>query len=187
MHLQINIAPATREYLERYVEKKTESLKKIKETESEGAEKEEEGAPSAEKSEPPKPSGEDSKKDDKDSSNEETNDTASFGIVTDEDREADREAQEKLTGMIEERLKNRPLPPPPPLPAADASGHSNSEQPAGSKDGDSDVDPPRNGETNIVSSIPSYLIVELNKIVEISVAANNIDYVSFEVDFVRHV
>ncbi|XP_058193203.1 RNA-binding motif protein 25 isoform X7 [Rhododendron vialii] len=144
--LMINIAPATREYLERYVEKKTESSKKLKETESEGAEKEEEGAPSAEKSEPPKPSGEDVKKDDKDSTKEETNDTASFGIVTDEDREADREALEKLTGMIEERLKNRPLPPPPPLPAADASGHSNSEQPAGSKDGDSDVDTPRNAE-----------------------------------------
>ncbi|XP_058193197.1 RNA-binding motif protein 25 isoform X2 [Rhododendron vialii] len=185
--LMINIAPATREYLERYVEKKTESSKKLKETESEGAEKEEEGAPSAEKSEPPKPSGEDVKKDDKDSTKEETNDTASFGIVTDEDREADREALEKLTGMIEERLKNRPLPPPPPLPAADASGHSNSEQPAGSKDGDSDVDTPRNGETNIRdigSSITSYSIVELNKIVEISVTAN-IDYVSFEIDLYK--
>ncbi|KAI8527130.1 hypothetical protein RHMOL_Rhmol12G0052000 [Rhododendron molle] len=185
--LMINIAPATREYLERYVEKKTESLKKLKETESEGAEKEEEGAPSAEKSEPPKPSGEDVKKDDKDSTKEETNDTASFGIVTDEDREADREALEKLTGMIEERLKNRPLPPPPPLPAADASGHSNSEQPAGSKDGDSDVDTPRNGETNIRdigSSITSYSIVGLNKFVEISVTAN-IDYVSFEIDLYK--
>ncbi|KAF7124443.1 hypothetical protein RHSIM_Rhsim12G0047400 [Rhododendron simsii] len=148
---------------------------------------EEEGAPSAEKSEPPKPSGEDIKKDDKDSTKEETNDTASFGIVTDEDREADREALEKLTGMIEERLKNRPLPPPPPLPAADASGHANSEQPAGSKDGDSDVDTPRNGETNIRdigSSMTSYSIVELNKIVEISVTAN-IDYVSFEIDLYK--
>jgi len=144
--LMINVADATNKYLAQFVEKKTESLKKLKETESEGAEKEEEGAPSAEKSEPPKPSGEDLKKDDKDSSNEETKDTASFGIVTDEDREADREALEKLTRMIEERLKNRPLPPPPPLPAADASGKSNSEEPARSRDGDSDVDMTRNAE-----------------------------------------
>ncbi|GFZ21258.1 splicing factor PWI domain-containing protein [Actinidia rufa] len=138
--LVINVTQATKEYLERYVEKKTENSKKLKETKSEGAEKEEEGAPSAENSEPPKPSVEDSKKEDKASSNEENNDSASFGIVTDEDGEADREALEKLTSMIEERLKNNPLPPPPPPPAVDGSGNSNSEQPARSKDGDSDVE-----------------------------------------------
>ncbi|XP_057486284.1 RNA-binding motif protein 25-like isoform X3 [Actinidia eriantha] len=138
--LVINVTQATKEYLERYVEKKTENSKKLKETETEGAEKEEEGAPSAKNSELSKPSVEDSKKDDKASSNEENNDSASFGIVTDEDGEADREALEKLTSMIEERLKNNPLPPPPPPPAVDGSGNSNSEQPARSKDGDSDVE-----------------------------------------------
>ncbi|GMP58020.1 hypothetical protein CsSME_00021849 [Camellia sinensis var. sinensis] len=144
--LVINVTQATREYLERYVEKKAENSKKLRETETEGDQKDQEGALSAEKSEPPKPSVDDSKKDDKDSGNEENNDTANFGIVTDEDREADREALEKLTGMIEERLKNNPLPPPPPPPltAADGSGKSNSEQPARSKDGDSDVDIMRN-------------------------------------------
>ncbi|KAL6969471.1 hypothetical protein U1Q18_029183 [Sarracenia purpurea var. burkii] len=125
--------------------KKAENSKKIKESETEGAEKGEKVAPIDEKTETPKPSEEDdSKKDEKDSRNEENNDTASFGIVTDEDREADREALEKLKGMIEERLKNKPLPPPPPPPAADGSGNSNSEQPARSKGGDSDVDITRN-------------------------------------------
>ncbi|XP_057508293.1 RNA-binding motif protein 25 isoform X1 [Actinidia eriantha] len=142
--LVINVTQATKEYLESYVEKKTENSNKLKETETEGAKKEEEGGPSAEKSEPPKPSVEDSKKEHKDSSNEENNDSASFGIVTDEDREADREALEKLTNMIEERLKNNPLPPPPPPPAVDGSGNSNSEQPARSKDGDSDVEITKN-------------------------------------------
>ena len=149
IHLQINVTQATKEYLERYVEKKTENSKKLKETETEGAEKEEEVAPSAENTEPPKPSVEDSKKEDKASSNEENNDSASFGIVTDEDGEADREALEKLTSMIEERLKNNPLPPPPPPPAVDGYGNSNSEQPARSKDGDSDVEITTNGETSL--------------------------------------
>lgn len=145
--LQLNVNKATREYLERYVGKKTENSKKLKETEVEGAEKEEKSAPGADKNESPKPSEEDSKKDDLDSGNKESQETANFGIVTDEDREADREALEKLASMIEERIKTRPLPPPPPPPpvqlASDSTGNSKSEPP--SKDGDSDVDIMRNG------------------------------------------
>ncbi|XP_010247929.1 PREDICTED: RNA-binding protein 25 isoform X4 [Nelumbo nucifera] len=138
--LVLNVNQATREYLERYVEKKTEREKKLKESESEGAEKEEESAPGVEKNETPKPPVEDSKKDENDSTEKENQDSTTFGIVTEEDREADREALEKLTSMIEERLKTKPLPPPPPQTPVDGSGKSNSEVPTKSRDGDSDVD-----------------------------------------------
>lgn len=140
--LALNVNQAKREYLERYVEKKIENSKKLKELEAEGAEKEEDKAPGLNENESPKPSEEDSKKDDIESGNKESQDTGHFGIVTDEDKEADRDALEKLTGMLEERIKTRPLPPPPPLPSSDITGNSRSEQP--SKDGDSDVDIMRN-------------------------------------------
>ncbi|OVA18547.1 RNA recognition motif domain [Macleaya cordata] len=138
--LVLNVNQATREYLERYVEKKTER-EKLKETETEGTEKEEESAPGVEKKEPSKPTLEDSKKDANGSVDTENQDTAqNFGIVTDEDREADRDALEKLTNMIEERLKSKPLPPPPAQTPADGSGKSTSEVPTKSRDVDSDVD-----------------------------------------------
>lgn len=112
----------------------------MKETEAAGAEKVDEEAMGVEKNDTPKPSVVDSKED-IDSGNKE-NGTANFGIVTDEDREADKEATGKLTGMIEERLKTRPLPPPP---ALDGSRNSNSELPSKSRDEDSDVDILKNG------------------------------------------
>lgn len=66
--------------------------------------------------------------------------------MTEEEREADRDASEKLARMIEERLKTNPLPPPPPQTAADGSGKSNSDLHAKLRDGDSDIDVTRNGE-----------------------------------------
>ncbi|XP_015894679.3 RNA-binding motif protein 25 [Ziziphus jujuba] len=143
--LVLNVNQATREYLERYVEKKTENHKKVKETEAVGAKTEDEDAVDAEKKEIPNPSVTDSK-DDNDSGNKE-NETTNFGIVTDEDRVADQEAIEKLTGMIEERLKTRPLPPPPAQAPADGTGNSNSELLTKSRDGDSDVDLLKNDAT----------------------------------------
>lgn len=138
--LVLNVNQATREYLERYVEKKTEREKKLKEDGTEGEEKEGEGAPGVEKHEPPKPSVEDAKKED-DSEKENQDAAQKFGIVTDEDREADRDSLEKLTNMIVERIKTKPPPPPPPMHnPADNSTKSNSEVPAKSRDGDSDVD-----------------------------------------------
>ncbi|EEF36991.1 conserved hypothetical protein [Ricinus communis] len=139
--LVLNVNQATREYLERYVEKKTENLKNLKENQAPGAAKED---GTAEKSEPPKIIGEDSNKDG-DKVNKENNDPANFGIVTDEDKEGDKEALEKLTSMIEERLKTNPLPPPPPQTPAHGSG-TNSEFPAKSRDGDSDADTTRQAE-----------------------------------------
>jgi RNA-binding protein 25 len=85
---------------------------------------------------------------DSDKGNKENHDLANFGIVTDEDKAGDREAIEKLTSMIEERLKTKPLPPPPPpsLAPADGSGNSNLELPSKSRDGDTDADIMRSGE-----------------------------------------
>ncbi|MED6143664.1 hypothetical protein PIB30_007964 [Stylosanthes scabra] len=134
--LMLNINETTKEHLKQYVVKKTEDSKK-KETQLAGAEKDGEGA------QPPdgdgKSDAEDSKKEDNDSQNKESLDFATFGIVTDDDREADREASEKITNMIEERLKTRPLPPPPPPAQTPGDGAAiTSEQPAKTRDGDSD-------------------------------------------------
>lgn len=142
--LMLNFNQATREYLERYVEKKRANSKNSQAPGIEGAEIDEEGASSAEKDGPAKSSEKDSKEDDKDMANKDNQDIAKFGLVTEEDREADQEALEKLNGMIEERLQTKPPPPPPPPPpttmATDGSGTSNSEVPSRSREGDSDVD-----------------------------------------------
>ncbi|KAJ6844068.1 RNA-binding protein 25 isoform X4 [Iris pallida] len=143
--LVLNINQATREYLERYVEKKTER-EKLKETASKGVEKENESAPGVEKQGHPKPDVEETKKEE-DSGDKENHENQKFGIVTDEDSDADRDALEKLTSIIEERIKNRPLPPPPPVQTpADTSAKSHSEIPSKSRDGDSDVEIMRSAE-----------------------------------------
>ncbi|KAM7269316.1 hypothetical protein ACFE04_024813 [Oxalis oulophora] len=133
--LALIVDQATTEYLARYVEKKTENSKKLKENQS-GF-----GDIANEDSEPKEPSKEDAKNDNPEK--KESRDMATFGIVTDEDKAADREALDKLKSTTEEWLKTRPpLPPPPPPPlqsAADGNGHSN-DLPAKSRDGDSDVD-----------------------------------------------
>ncbi|PIA62047.1 hypothetical protein AQUCO_00200200v1 [Aquilegia coerulea] len=143
--LVLNVNQATREYLERYVEKKTER-EKLKETEAEAMKKEEESAPGVEKSEPSKPLAEESKEENVTVDKETQESSQSFGIVTDEDREADRDALEKLQNMLEERLKTKPLPPPPVQPPPDGSAKSNSDVPTKSRDGDSDVDILKNGD-----------------------------------------
>lgn len=112
--------------------------------------KEDESAEVVEKSEQLKLSVEDSNKEDNGTGNKENHDFANFGIVTDEDKEADQEALEKLTSMIEERLKTMPPPPPLPPPPAQVTGdgsvNSNSDVPAKSRDGDSEM---RNGESSL--------------------------------------
>ncbi|KAL4586921.1 hypothetical protein LXL04_011569 [Taraxacum kok-saghyz] len=125
--LMLNFDKATKEYLKSYVEKKKENLKN-----TEGGGGKEEGTE--------KKVEESKKEDDKNEGTKEPEDYATFGLVTNEDKEADREASEKLTGMIEERIKNKPLPPPPPPPqtAPDVLPNSTSEH--------SDVDTTRNEE-----------------------------------------
>ncbi|XP_073001183.1 RNA-binding motif protein 25 isoform X1 [Typha latifolia] len=138
--LVLNINQATKDYLEKYIEKKTER-EKLKGAETEAGDKENENGSVIEK-ESPKPVIVETKKDPEDSDDKEKQENAQkFGIVTDEDREADRDALEKITSMIEERLKTKPLPPPPPVQTpADGSAKSHSELPSKSRDGDSDVD-----------------------------------------------
>ncbi|KAJ7943629.1 RNA-binding protein 25 [Quillaja saponaria] len=139
--LLLKVNQAMREYLERYVEKRSENLKKQKETQAAGPGKEDESAESV-ANDLAKPITDDSKKEDNDLGNKEDYDITEFGIVTEEDREADQEALEKLTNMMEERSKTKSLPPPPPPPppsqATDGSGNTNSE--SRSRDGDSGVD-----------------------------------------------
>ncbi|XP_015076057.1 RNA-binding protein 25 isoform X3 [Solanum pennellii] len=152
--LMLNVNQATRDFLERYVEKKAENSKKPKESESEGTEKEEESALGGETNEnpkttaePPESSTEESKQDSGDKGNKENLDAANFGLVTDEDRQADKEALEKLKDMIEERLKNKPLPPPPPPPQAPKDGSDNSYT-EDLKDGEPGRDTAKNEEKN---------------------------------------
>ncbi|KAJ6988394.1 hypothetical protein NC653_021347 [Populus alba x Populus x berolinensis] len=139
--LMLNVDQATKEYLERYVEKKTENSKIFKETQAAGADKEYRTGIDNEKGEPPISSINVSIND-SDKGNKENHDHANIGIVTDEDKEGDREAMEKLTSMIEERVNTKPLPPPPPPSQAPADGsvNPNSELPSKSRDVNTDAD-----------------------------------------------
>ncbi|XP_038893395.1 RNA-binding protein 25 isoform X3 [Benincasa hispida] len=127
---------ATRDYLKRYVEKKAENSKKLKETQISETKEEEADTTNVAKNETSKPSAEDSKEDN--DSGEKDLDIACSAVLSDEDRDADREATEKLTNALEERLKSRPLPPPPLLTTADVSGNSSAEPSAKLKDGEAD-------------------------------------------------
>ncbi|CAI0462550.1 unnamed protein product [Linum tenue] len=142
--LVLNVNQATREYLDRYVEKKTENLKNL----MEGTTKQDEASNDTEKSEPSE-SSEKVSENDNEKGDKGNHDLANFGIVTTEDKEGDRAAREKLSNMIEERLKTKPLPPPPPPPPpqlpSDGSGNPNIEQ-TKSRDGDSDIDALKNAE-----------------------------------------
>ncbi|XP_061359540.1 RNA-binding motif protein 25-like isoform X2 [Gastrolobium bilobum] len=141
--LMVNVNQAMKEYLERYVQRKTENSKKT-EIQAARVEKDDEAEQPPDAKENAKPDVEHSNKEDNDSGNKDSHDVANFGIVTDEDRETDREALEKITKMIEERLKTRPLPPPPAQPPGDDSVNLTSEQPATTRDGESDVDTEKN-------------------------------------------
>ncbi|EPS71669.1 hypothetical protein M569_03088 [Genlisea aurea] len=118
--LMLNVNQPTRVYLNLYVEKKSQSSKNVQETNAEGAEKDDLTTTSGADANGTAKSSEEAKKtssneDAGELSSKENSDPADFGLVTEEDRKADGEALEKLKGMIEERLKNRPLPPPPPM------------------------------------------------------------------------
>lgn len=129
---------ATRDYLKRYVEKKAENSKKLKETQVSETKEEEAATTNVARNETSKPSAEDSKEDN--DSGEKDLDIARSAVLSDEDRDADRVASEKLTNALEERLKSRPLPPPPLMTTADVSGNSSAEPFAKLKDGEADTD-----------------------------------------------
>ncbi|GAB2280441.1 hypothetical protein Dimus_015073 [Dionaea muscipula] len=152
--LMLNIDKATREYLEHYTEKKRENLVKPNETETDEPKKDGESALGEEKglseqiNGASKPSPEESKKDDN-KAEDKDNYMANFGLVTDEDRETDNDAMEKIMDLIAERLRSKPLPPPPPLPPrGDRTTNSNSDVPAKSGDRESDADTTKKDEKN---------------------------------------
>ena len=97
------------------------------------------------KNETSKPPAEDSKED-QDSGEKEDHYIACSAVLSDEDRDADREVSEKLTNALEERLKSRPLPPPPLLTATDVSGNSSAEPSVKMKDGEAVSDILKSGE-----------------------------------------
>ncbi|WOH08356.1 hypothetical protein DCAR_0727795 [Daucus carota subsp. sativus] len=139
--LMLNFNSATKEYLERYVGKKRENIKNSEEVGTEGVQEAEEvSATGSEKG----GSSESTQLESKEEkiTDQKDEDITKFGLVTNEDRVADREALEKLNGIIEERLKTHPLPPPPPPPlvATDGSVTSNTEVKDGSREENSDVD-----------------------------------------------
>lgn len=126
--------------MEKYIKKKNENLQK--DAQAVGSEKDGESAQPSNAKEDGKP--DDAKEEDSKSENKENHNVINLSIISDEDKEADREALEKITNMIEERLKTRPLPSPPAQAAPD--GPANSEQPSKARDGDSDADTVNNGE-----------------------------------------
>ena len=104
---QLNVNQATREYLERYVVKKKER-EKLKESGEDAVQ------PGSEKQEVPKSVDEKLGAGDESDDKEKEDNARKFGIVSDEDRDADTDALDKLTNMIHERMQNQPPPPPPP-------------------------------------------------------------------------
>ncbi|XP_038714501.1 RNA-binding protein 25-like isoform X2 [Tripterygium wilfordii] len=145
--LVLNVNQGTREYLERYVEKKTANAKKLKEGQAAEDGKEGDNASGVEKNEVLKSFAEDLKEEN-DAESKDNNNFSNFGIVTDEDKEDDQDALDKLTNMIDERLKTKPLPPPPAQIPADSSGHANPELLSKLREGDSDVDITKNDAVN---------------------------------------
>lgn len=144
--LTINVNQSTREYLVRFVDKKVESSKTVNETVTENAKRDEVDATGDKMNETPKASSELSKPEETEkggndaTANKENVDAAIFGLITDEDRQSDQEALEKINAMIDERMKNKPLPPPPSLAVHDGSANSKPEVPSRSKDGELDLD-----------------------------------------------
>ncbi|XP_021895806.1 RNA-binding protein 25 [Carica papaya] len=90
--LVLNVNQATREYLERYVDKKMENANKTKETRAEASEKEDESAAPDGKTELPKPAAEEVKKDG-DAGNKENIDIANSS--PDRSRKYDRRSRDR--------------------------------------------------------------------------------------------
>ncbi|KAK3123402.1 hypothetical protein QOZ80_8AG0630090 [Eleusine coracana subsp. coracana] len=116
--LVININDATKEYLKKHVEEKKKAQEKARETERGDGD----GSTAGAENELSKPVPDESNKETGDAGDKDSEEnTKRFGIVTDEDSEADKDAAEKISSMIEEWLKTRPPPPPPVQPSADIS------------------------------------------------------------------
>lgn len=100
--MQITVNHTTREYLERFVQKKKEKELQAKLEASQAAETEVETAPGVEAPEPVKKPAAEVPKTNESTENQES-DPKAFGIVNDEDKEKDDEAQKKLASLLDER------------------------------------------------------------------------------------
>jgi hypothetical protein len=98
--MQLTVTQAAREYLERYVQKKKEREQQSKQNANKQSEIE--TAPGVEISEPIKKPVVESPVEEK-STEEQSSDEKTFGIVCDEDKDADEAAQKKLAILLEER------------------------------------------------------------------------------------
>ncbi|KAL5230501.1 hypothetical protein ABZP36_029277 [Zizania latifolia] len=130
--LVVNINDATKEYLKKHVEEKKKAQEKAKETEDGGGSVTN-AVTGNELSKPVTDETEAETGDTGDKDNEEN--PKKFGIVTEEDSEADKDVAEKISSMIEEWLKTRPPPPPPPPPVQQSADISSKH-----KNGESGVD-----------------------------------------------
>ena len=100
---QLTVTQAAREYLDRYVQKKKEREQQLKQTANKQTEVE--TAPGVEAPEPVKQPVIEAPIEEK-SVEEQGSDEKTFGIVSNEDREADEVAQKKLTILLEERYSS---------------------------------------------------------------------------------
>ncbi|KAM0876556.1 hypothetical protein ACQ4PT_036101 [Festuca glaucescens] len=126
--LVVNINDATKEYLKKHVEEKKKAQENAKEKEDGSGD----GTSAVAENDSLKLVSDktDETEDVEDKDDQEN--TKKFGIVTNEDSEADKEAADQINSMIEEWLKTRPPPPPPPPPPAQpladiSSKHNNGE------------------------------------------------------------
>jgi RNA-binding protein 25 len=125
---QVNINDATKEYLKKHVEGKKKAQENAKEKEDGGGD----GTSAAAENESLKLDSDKTDETEDVGDKDDQENTKKFGIVTNEDSEADKEAAEQINSMIEEWLKTRPPPPPPPPPpvqplAEISSKHNNGE------------------------------------------------------------
>uniref|UniRef100_A0ACD6A1G4 Uncharacterized protein n=1 Tax=Avena sativa TaxID=4498 RepID=A0ACD6A1G4_AVESA len=137
--LVVNINDATKEYLKKYVEEKKKAQENAKEKEDGGGD----GTSAVAEHESLKPVSDKTDETEDVGDKDEQENTKKFGIITNEDSEADKEAAEQINSMIEEWLKTRPPPPPPPpppvQPSADISSkHNNGESGVDMKKTDSE-------------------------------------------------
>lgn len=126
--LVVNINDATKEYLKKHVEGKKKAQENAKEKEDGGGD----GTSAAAENESLKLDSDKTDETEDVGDKDDQENTKKFGIVTNEDSEADKEAAEQINSMIEEWLKTRPPPPPPPPPpvqplAEISSKHNNGE------------------------------------------------------------
>lgn len=130
--LVVNINDATKEYLKKHVEEKKKAQENVKEKEDGGRD----GTSAVAENEALKLVSDKTDETEDIGDKDDQESTKKFGIITNEDSEADKDSAEQINSMIEEWLKTRPPPPPPPPPPVQPSADISSKH----TDGESGVD-----------------------------------------------